>query len=324
MKNKKRILCGILLLVLILSGCRKKQVDVNVLATTDLHSIVPESMVTYVDNERKKDKNLTVVDAGDFFDMKDPKMHKWFFGKKILTGDEENERLIPEREGEPPVVKNMYQLKYDAVVLGNHEFIANTKVTLDNLISYYEKYNMTILSANTYKTNGENYTEPYIIKELKTEEGTINLGILGLTIKEVGDSSDESRELKDLFGYENELYMNDLVEYAKKWVKIMKEKENADIIVAVAHTGENPKKPKHPGNRIQELAQDVDGIDAIVAGHTHKEIEQHDYKNKSEETVIVTQPGKHAESISKINFKVKYKDGHWEVIDKSSSLVKFE
>lgn len=321
MKSKKGILCTCLLLGLTLSGCSKKQVDVNVLATTDLHSLVPESMVEYVDNERKKDKNLSVVDAGDFFDIKDPKMHRWFFGKQFLTGEEENERLIPEREGDPPIVKNMHQLKYDAVALGNHEFIANTKVELDNLISYYEKYNMPILSANTYKTNGESYTKPYVIKELKTEEGTIRLGILGLTIKEVGDEG--SRELKDLFGYEDKLYMNDLVEDAKKWVKTMKEKENADIVVAVAHTGEKPKKPKHPGNRIQDLAQDVEGIDAIVAGHTHVEFEQHDYKNKSGETVIVTQPGKHGECISKINFKVEGKDGHWKVIDKSSSIVEF-
>jgi 2',3'-cyclic-nucleotide 2'-phosphodiesterase/3'-nucleotidase len=317
------MLCGFLILVLMLSGCSKKQVDINVLATTDLHSIVPESMLTYVDNERKKDKNLTVVDAGDFFDIKDPEMNKWFFGKKFLIGDEENERLIPEREGEPPLVKNMYQLKYDAVVLGNHEFISNTKVKLDNFISYFEKYNMAVLSANTYKTNGENYTQPYIIKKLNTEVGTINLGILGLTIKEVGDSSDKSRELKDLLGYENELYMNDLIEDAKKWVPKMKE-DKADIIVAVVHSGEKPKKPKNPGNRIQELAQYVEGIDAIVAGHTHKEIEQHDYKNKSNETVIVTQPGKHGECISKINFVVENKDGYWKVIDKNSSIVKFE
>lgn len=44
----------------------------------------------------------------------------------------------------------------------------------------------------------------------------------------------------------------------------MKEKEKADIVVAVAHSGEKPKKPKHPGNRIQDLAQNVEGIDAIV------------------------------------------------------------
>lgn len=225
MQNKKSILCGILLLGLTLSGCSKKQVEVNVLATADLHSIVPESMVEYVDNERKKDKNLTVVDAGDFFDIKDLEMHKWFFGTKMLYGDEENKNLTSPREGEPPIVKNMHKLKYDAIVLGNHEFVSNNKSKLDKLISYYEKYNMTILSANTYKTNGDNYTEPYIIKELNTDEGTIRLGILGLTIKEVGKSSDKSRELKDLTGYKNELYMNDLVEDSKKWVKIMKEKK---------------------------------------------------------------------------------------------------
>ncbi|MDK2563927.1 hypothetical protein QOZ84_10225 [Romboutsia sedimentorum] len=98
MKSKKGILCTCLLLGLTLSGCSKKQVDVNVLATTDLHSLVPKSMVEYVDNERKKDKNLSVVDAGDFFDIKDPKMNKWFFGNQFLTGEEENERLIPERK----------------------------------------------------------------------------------------------------------------------------------------------------------------------------------------------------------------------------------
>lgn len=320
MQKKKRVLCGFLLLTLMLSGCSKKQIEVSVLATTDIHSIVPEEMVTYVDNERKKDENLTVVDAGDFFDIKDPEMNEWFRTKELYNDNGE----LFSREGEPPVVKNMYQLKYDAIVLGNHEFISNNKSTLDELVSHYEKYNMSILSANTYKTNGENYTEPYIIKELDTEHGTIKLGVLGLTIKQVGENLNGSRELKDIHAYKDKLYMNDLVEDAKKWVKVMKEDENADIIVAVAHTGEEPKKPRHPGNRIQDLAQEVEGIDAIVAGHTHVSFDQHDYKNKSGETVIVTQPGKHGESISKINFKVKNKNDNWEVINKSSNLVEFE
>ncbi|VFG74484.1 hypothetical protein [Clostridioides difficile] len=117
--------------------------------------------------------------------------------------------------------------------------------------------------------------------------------------------------------------MNDLVEDAKKWVSIM-EKEKPDIIVAVAHTGEKPKKPRNPGNRIQDLAQQVDGIDAIVAGHNHVQIEQHDYKNKSGENVIVTEPGKHGECISKINFKLEKTNDKWNIVDKSSKLIKFE
>lgn len=112
-----------------------------------------------------------------------------------------------------------------------------------------------------------------------------------------------------------------MVEDAKKWVKIMKEKENPDIIVAVAHTGEKPKKPKNPGNRIQDLATQTIGIDAIVAGHTHIEFAQHDYKNKNGEKVIVTQPAAHGKSISKITFEVVKKDGKWVVEDKKSSLI---
>ncbi|WP_242944590.1 hypothetical protein [Paraclostridium sordellii] len=104
----------------------------------------------------------------------------------------------------------------------------------------------------------------------------------------------------------------------------MKEKDKADVIVAVAHTGEKPKKLKNPGNRIQDLAQNVDGIDAIVAGHNHVQIKQHDYKNKSGENVIVTEPGKHGECMSKINIKLeKSKDG-WEVASKSSDIVQFD
>ncbi len=35
----------------------------------------------------------------------------------------------------------------------------------------------------------------------------------------------------------------------------------------------------------------VDGIDAIVVGHTKNKVEEHIYKNKSGDEVIVTQSG---------------------------------
>ncbi|WP_315168809.1 hypothetical protein [Metaclostridioides mangenotii] len=170
-----------------------------------------------------------------------------------------------------------------------------------------------------------------------TSSGTVKLGILGLTIKEVGERKNwvddgtkggklvesKSRELKDQPDYEGKLYMNDLVKDANKWVGKMKE-DKADIIVAVVHSGEKPKKPRNPGNRIQDLAYEVEGIDAIVAGHTHKQINQHNYKNKSGENVIVTQPGKHGECISKINFQLEKKNNEWNVVKKSSDLTKLD
>lgn len=328
MRNK--IIIGITFsLVLLMSGCASKQTaEINVLATTDLHGVIPYELTSYVKEERKKDKNLTLVDAGDFDsgEVFGSSMDS-YFSARYKDGDNNTESYI-----ETPISKDMKEVGYDVAVLGNHEFISNNKFYLDNMISDFEKQKINILSANTYKKNGDSYTKPYIIKNINTPEGNVKLGILGLTIKEVGERKQwkdgklvdsKSLELKDQEGYNGELYMNDLVEDAKKWVGIM-EKEKPDIIVAVAHTGEKPKKPRNPGNRIQDLAQQVDGIDAIVAGHNHVQIEQHDYKNKSGENVIVTEPGKHGEYISKINFKLEKNNDKWNIVDKSSKLIKFE
>ena len=323
MKLNKLLLFSISSLIissLFLSGCSKKD-EVNILATTDVHSMVSDELISTIESERKNDPNLTFVDAGDFYDMKEEKQHQWFFKFRVLSDQGHDLDYVVQKMGEPPLIKKLDDLKYDAMILGNHELVVHTKEKMDWFLTNYKKHNTTVLSANIYEINGENYVEPYIIKNVKTKDGDLKLGILGLTIKEVGEDDDQSRELIDQPGFENKLYITDLVEDAKKWVKIMKEKENPDIIVAVAHTGEKPKKQKNPGNRIQDLATQTTGIDAIVAGHTHVEFAQHDYKNKNGEKVIVTQPAAHGKSVSKITFEVVKKDGKWVVEDKKSSLI---
>ncbi|WP_250674747.1 metallophosphoesterase [Paraclostridium ghonii] len=328
----KKKLFGVVLVtsMLLISGCTStKSVDVNILATTDLHGVLTNELSEYVVNEKKKDKNITLVDAGDFYDSE--------FGTsgdmlKFFDQRRESFQNNKAQNGDIHIAKEMKDIGYETVTLGNHEFIGD-KQELDNIISSFKKQKIDVLSANTYKKNGESYTKPYVIKKIETPQGTVKVGILGLTIKEVGESKKwdgeklvkvDSLELKDQEGFKGELYMNDLVEDAKKWVKVMKEKDKADVIVAVAHTGEKPKKPRNPGNRIQDLATQVDGIDAIVAGHNHDQIKQHDYKNKSGKDVIVTEPGKHGECISKINLKLEKNNDKWEVINKSSDIVQFE
>ncbi|WP_270941175.1 metallophosphoesterase [Romboutsia lituseburensis] len=327
---KRKIIISILgISTLLVSGCSStKTTEINVLATTDLHGSIPYELGEYAKNELKKEENVALVDAGDFIDSDDGgAMDKYF---ELRFKDYENNKQI---NREIPLAKDMKEIGYDAVVLGNHEFVAKDKSELSSIISDFNKKDIDVLSANTYNKDGSNYVKPYIIKKVKTPEGEVNLGILGLTIKEVGESKywDEesgklvkakSLELKDQPGFED-LYMNDLVEDAKKYVKDMK-KDGADAIVAVAHTGERPKKPRNPGNRIQDLATQVEGIDAIVAGHNHEQIKQHDYTNKAGEKVIVTEPGKHGDCVSKINFKLEKDKDNWKVIEKSSDIKQIE
>ncbi|CEI72654.1 MULTISPECIES: metallophosphoesterase [Romboutsia] len=335
---KKRVILGVVAGVLALTSIgfgKKENIEVNVLGTTDLHGIVSKDLEKYVNEQRKKDENLILVDSGDFFDMQTPEMNSWFKKNSVIV--EENGFPIlrfkdGEIEGVAPIVTNMGKLKYDAVILGNHEFVSNNKSRLDTLINDFKDNNMEILSANTYKSNNENYTKPYIIKNINTKYGDLKIGILGLTIKEVGESKEwdgeklvptKSRELKDQDGYEGKLYMNDLVEDAKKWVPKMK-KDGADIIISVVHSGEEPKKPKNPGNKIKELARETSDIDVIFAGHTHKTIDENKYTNKDGKEVIVTQGGKHSEAIAHSKLQLeKVKDG-WKVIEKSSEVISFK
>ncbi|MCL1025770.1 metallophosphoesterase [Clostridioides difficile] len=148
MRNK--IIIGITFsLVLLMSGCASKQTaEINVLATTDLHGVIPYELTSYVKEERKKDKNLTLVDAGDFFDSGEVSGSSMdsYFSARYKDIDNNTERYI-----ETPISKDMKEVGYDVAVLGNHEFISNNKFYLDNMISDFEKQKINILSANTYK-----------------------------------------------------------------------------------------------------------------------------------------------------------------------------
>lgn len=309
----KIITISIALLSLFLAGCSStKTVDINILATTDLHGVLPYEMVDFIKEDKAKYSNTVVVDAGDFYD------------KEYGTSGDMLKYFEGESEANIPLAKEMKEAGFDTVTLGNHEFISKDKKGLDSLVSDFEKQGISVLSANTYNKNGESYVKPYIIKKLGVDDKTIKVGILGLSLKEVGEDTDKSMELKDQQGYEGKLYMNDLVKDGQKWVDIMKEKEKPDVIIAVVHSGERPKKPKHPGNKIQDLAQNVSGIDVIVCGHNHVQIKQNDYKNKDKDTVIVTEPGKHGECISKINIKLKESKSGWDVLHKSSDIIQLD
>ncbi|MDI3480755.1 MAG: hypothetical protein PWQ97_410 [Tepidanaerobacteraceae bacterium] len=186
-----------------------------------------------------------MVDAGDFYDNDNDDyssiaMHQWF----QLYAD--NPNLRPRT---PPIVRAMAGLGYDAVVLGNHEFVANDKDSLGELLLDFTDYNIPVLSANLYTSLGPykvNYINPYIIKNVETEQGVLNVGILGLTIKEVGETQ-RQQELSDLPQYKGTLELTDIVQEvkSKKWPELMRY-NGADVVIAVVHAGEESTKSKKP------------------------------------------------------------------------------
>ncbi|CEH33855.1 5'-nucleotidase signature 1 [Romboutsia lituseburensis] len=133
---KRKVVMTILgIATLLVSGCSTpKTTEINVLATTDLHGSIPYELSEYAKNELKKEENVALVDAGDFLDGDDGgAMDKYF---ELRRGDYENNKQI---HREMPLAKDMKEIGYDAVVLGNHEFVAKDKSELSNIISDFNK-----------------------------------------------------------------------------------------------------------------------------------------------------------------------------------------
>ena len=117
----------VLLSIGILTGCTEtKSTQINVLATTDLHGSVPYNMAEHIKKERENGSNISLVDAGDFFDSDSGgAMDKYFSDRRSKKQTEivtfENKYV------EFPLANDMNEVGYDAVVLGNHEFVSNNK-----------------------------------------------------------------------------------------------------------------------------------------------------------------------------------------------------
>ncbi|MBZ4662650.1 MAG: 5-nucleotidase/2,3-cyclic phosphodiesterase-like hydrolase [Caloramator sp.] len=213
-----------------------------------------------------------------------------------------------DKTAEYPMMKVMGAMGYDAWVLGNHEYNYGLD-TLNRVIKDAEKNNIEVLSANTYK-NGENFVKPYIIKSFNLDGKEVKVAVIGLTTKTI--PSWESPQ--NYAGLE----FRDLVEEAKKWVKEVKDK-GADVVIVSAHSGEEKASDIIPENQIKAIAQNVSGIDAIVAGHAHSIISENIYKNPEGKDVIVTEPGKWAQYISQIDIYVN-QDGTYSVSAKNVKM----
>jgi len=159
------------------------------------------------------------------------------------------------------------KMGYDAVTLGNHEFDLKPKGLAQILYAAQAHDNRpAILLANMVfsKESSEDDTleqafleghiKPYTIIE---KEG-INVGIFGLMGLDAAEKSPFSKPVS----------FSDPVAAAQKMVAILKDK--ADIIICLSHGGLNQDREK---SEDELLAEQVDGIDVIISGHTHTKLE---------------------------------------------------
>lgn len=112
---------------------------------------------------------------------------------------------------------------------------------------------------------------------------------------------------------------HDMVECAKKWVKIVKEKENPDLIVGLFHSGVDSTYNNHSDedymneNASNLVAQRVPGFDIIFAGHDHQEFNMV-VRNCEGGRVIILDPKNCAKLAAVASVQIKKENG--KLVDK--------
>ena len=243
----------------------------RILETTDLHSnvlpydyfkdaAVPNyglaKTATLIKQARSEVDNSMLFDAGDTIQ-----------GNPLASYVAKVNKLAPNETH--PIYKAMNYLKYDAGIVGNHEF----NYGLDYLKDVQEEVQFPIVNANIYKddhdsdsTNDENYFTPYqiidkTIKDSAGNESTIKVGVIGFAPPQIMNWDKDNLTGK--------VITKNIVSQANKFIPQMKA-EGADVIVAIAHSGCDitAEGQEDAENAVYDLTK-VPGIDAMLFGHAH-------------------------------------------------------
>ncbi|MBO4243738.1 MAG: bifunctional metallophosphatase/5'-nucleotidase [Bacteroidales bacterium] len=285
------------------SNTAVETIKIKLIATGDVHgAIFPYDFIeneplntslaqiyTYIKEQRSvKSQEVVLLDNGDFLQ-----------GQPVVYYSN-----YEKHEGPHICADVMNFMGYDAASVGNHDLETGHEV-YDKLV---KEFNFPWLAANAVnKKTGEPYFAPYAIINRKN----VKIAIIGMITPTIPvwlpDKIWEGMEF------------HDMVECAKKWVKIVKEKENPDLIVGLFHSGVDSTYNNHSDedymneNASNLVAQRVPGFDIIFAGHDHQEFNMV-ARNCEGGRVIILDPKNCAKLAAVASVQIKKENG--KLVDK--------
>ncbi|QED47892.1 metallophosphoesterase [Cytobacillus dafuensis] len=305
-------------------------IRLRIMETTDLHA----NMIGYdyekdkpkteygfartaslIKEARKEEPNTLLFDAGD-----------------VLVGNAFGEYAYLSHFLNPhdihPVFKAMNLLNYDAATVGNHEFNYGLDFLRDSLQGAnfpYVNANIYIDDHNDFEGDDINYFNPYVILERQFMDSngkkqTLKVGVIGFLTPIAAEWDKEY--------FQDKLIIKNIKKTAEHFVPIMKDK-GADIIIALAHVGMEADKglKEQKGNSVYDLSE-VEGITAILYGHSHSlfpsydgQIEKGiDHKTGTINGIPAVQAGYWGNHLGIIDLDLIQIDGKWTVKSSQSSV----
>ncbi len=211
-----------------------------------------------------------------------------------------------------PMIMAMNLMEYDAAALGNHEF----NFGLDHLNRSLAHADFPFLSANVVDAEtGEPVWPEYVIVEREVEGRTLRIGITGVLPPGVA--------IWDRDHVEGILDFPDMVDRLADVVPRMRA-DGAHLVVVAAHASlegssyDTEATGVAPENRMADAAREVEGIDVVFMGHSHREV-----ADTLVNGVLFTQAGPRGRSLAVATFELEPtgNDG-WRVTGRKGELVR--
>ncbi len=196
---------------------------------------------------------------------------------------------------------------YDAGVPGNHDIETGHDV--------YDRWTLAchhpVVCANVIdRRYGTPYWQPYTI----INRGGIRIAVIGLLTPTVPKWLPEQLW--------SGLYFDDMLATAQRCVAEIQEKNLADAIVGVFHSGAGRADDtgKNIENASLQVAANVAGFNLIISGHDHRAAVYH-VKNPTGDDVLVLNPGAGGSNVAVADIIFKRKRGSWLVEQVSGELA---
>ena len=284
------------------------RVDITIAATTDVHGRVRgwdyyadtaetarglARVSTIFDSLRAAAPGRAIfVDAGDFLQG------------NALTYVASR----PGFTGPHPVIAAMNALRYDAAVIGNHEF----NYGIPFLDRATKEATFPFLAANVRRIDGKRGWAPAAF----VDRGGIRVAIVGVTTPWA--------MVWDKLLLAKKLQIDDIVTSLRRAVKDARA-AGAQVVVVVGHAGLDPPpgatEEELPGvgpeNPMSTVAREVPGIDLIVLGHSHREV-----ADTTINGVLMMQPRNWATGVAVATLSMERTGRIWKVAARRGAIVR--
>ena len=243
-------------------SARPDQVHLRLLATSDLHAhLLPYDYFT-----ARRASGIGLARLSDLIAQarEDAPNSMLFDNGDTLQGtplaDTTLVRILPSG-GTNPMITAMNALGFDAGTLGNHDF----DFGLDYLETSLDAADFPVTLANVHRPDGAPFQAPRLMLKRAVSDGaggthTLRVGVTGALPPQVAAWS---RRI-----VEGRLVFEDITTTVAAQVAALRA-DGADIVVVLAHSGLGHAAPAHGAENVARHLATLDGVDAIVAGHTH-------------------------------------------------------